>query len=324
VSCDGFKSKSTLISLGVPRVTVRPLIFLIYVNHILNISCSSTYCRIISFADDTTVLLPLPKNNISSAVISGNSLLNTVFDAFTSLDLAFNAQKTKVLVFRSPRSTLNITNHLFHIGQNFIDNSERAPLLGISLTPSLTWSSHLEILTAKCTKVIFLISRLRQLGIPHKFLIFIYKALFIPVISYCITIWGSAPNSIIDRVQVLQNDALRAIAGVYRSHSGSLLRKNFALLSVRHLYLFRLCLQAYRIFHGVSRNSSETDQSITYRLRSQSLPNLSLPRITLEMHRNSLNFSIPYHWNSLPPSLRLIKPYSRFKGKLFDHFLKLE
>ena len=72
---------------------------------------------------------------------------------------------------------------------------------------------HILISSKKCFYVTACLCRLRQLGYPLDYLLLIYNSLFLPSITYCISIWGAAYGNMLGGLQIWQNDAVKATFG---------------------------------------------------------------------------------------------------------------
>ena len=93
---DGVESTQLDVNLGVPQVSVLgPLLFLIYVNDIVN---SSNLLKFSLFADDTVVLYS--HKNFTTLVSTINQELQMLNDWFTKCNKLFlNFKKTKYVLF---------------------------------------------------------------------------------------------------------------------------------------------------------------------------------------------------------------------------------
>ncbi len=91
-------------------------------------------------------------------------------------------------------------------------NSSR--YLGIYPDGMLNWSDHIEHLCRNLAPKVGMLRRLKH-SLPTESLLTIYQTTVQASIDYCITVWGYAPGSYLDRVQSLQNRAARIITGNY-------------------------------------------------------------------------------------------------------------
>jgi hypothetical protein len=62
--------------------------------------------------------------------------------------------------------------------------------------------------------VIYAITEMRRRGLPIKVLIEVYHAMFVPILSYAIPIWGGLSEQGLMRLQKLQNRVIRSIFGI--------------------------------------------------------------------------------------------------------------
>lgn len=96
------------------------------------------------------------------------------------------------------------------------------------------------------------VSRLRGAGIPRDCLVRVYNALVEPLLTYAILSWGGGYAKFSNRMQVLQNDALRAIEGLPRYHSSFPVRSLYCILPISHLYKLRLAVVSYNSHYSQS------------------------------------------------------------------------
>ena len=104
VSINGFFSQTKIVRCGVPHgSTLRPLLFLIYINDLNN---ALDKCIVDHFEDDTNFLFGNKCSSEISCVM--NNELKLLTDWLRANKLSLSKSKTKFLIFR-PRRKLNIT-----------------------------------------------------------------------------------------------------------------------------------------------------------------------------------------------------------------------
>ena len=69
---------------------------------------------------------------------------------------------------------------------------------------NLSWKDHIHTLTTKISKTVGLIAKLRHI-VPNQTLLNIYKSLIVPYITYGLTSWGNASDTLLNKVLVFQN-----------------------------------------------------------------------------------------------------------------------
>lgn len=209
------------ISSGVPQgSTLGPLLFLIYVNELLEIKISG---RIFSFADDTSVLFTAKTKHELLDKIKKD--LKSLTSWFYDHKLYVNLEKTKLLNFG--RQKLDLTNELkFHSQPNcpitcncpFLDQVSQIKYLGVILDQNLNWGPHSEFLQKKIRKLNFTFYHLSKL-LTRKHLLRTYRVLYEPVLRYGIIHWGHSPKKYTDPIKVLHKFSIRILAGLSKRDS---------------------------------------------------------------------------------------------------------
>ena len=92
--------------------------------------------------------------------------------------------------------------------------------------------SHLRSVPWKCNTAIDSQSKVKRIGADTCLLIRVYKTLLEQVLMYCVALWDSFYDNFIRNAQVLQNDALEAIAERGRDESVSKWFTKFNLLKI--------------------------------------------------------------------------------------------
>ena len=86
--------------------------------------------------------------------------------------------------------------------KNYIKN------LGVLVDINLTWKYRIDTITAKISKTIGLISKLRH-SIPGHILLYIYQTLIHPHLNYGLAAWGQASKTSLNKILILQKKVLR-------------------------------------------------------------------------------------------------------------------
>jgi len=125
--------------------------------------------------------------------------------------LHVNASKSlcMVLLTRHNVHDINIT-----INDDSINGYNDVKYLGVYVANDLSWDKHVSNVCCKLGHGFQILPRLRRI-VPINDMISIYKTITQPHIDYCITIWGYALKSQIQRVERLQNTIFRLITGDY-------------------------------------------------------------------------------------------------------------
>ena len=111
------------------------------------------------------------------------------------------------------------------MGNVLLKRVKTVKYLGVMLDESITWSNQIEYLSKKLSRAAGIFSKLRYY-LKKDVLIRVYHALFKSHLQYGILCWGSGDAIYLNRIQVLQNRAIRNISKAPRFFSpGQLLSK---------------------------------------------------------------------------------------------------
>ena len=242
VEYSGHTSAYETISTGVPQGSILgPLLFLIYIN---DLPLVSDIFEMLMYADDTTLYCNLSQN--CNDLILNNELIK-ITDWLSSNKLSLNVKKTKCMVFHTAQR--NITYPDLKINHINIDHVTNFNFLGIILNSHLTWTSHVQHISIKISRIIGIMYRLKHIY-PQSVLLMLYNTLIVSHFNYCILIWGS---KIVNNHQIhkLQKKALRIIYNSdYVAHSEPICKSLF-LLKVTDM--FRLAL--WKFYFKLMNNS---------------------------------------------------------------------
>ena len=237
-------TKSCLLDIlcGVPQGSILgPLLYLLYVNDIGNASD----CEILSFADDTTLILSDP--DLECLYEKSNVEINKLYTWFCTNKLQLNANKTKYIVIKTPQKHcdfegLNLQINgipLSRVGNKCDETSTK--FLGIHIDENLSWKRHICQLNSKIARASFAINQVKNV-LPKESLKTLYVALIQPHINYGILAWGNASLSTLNKTNILQKRILRTINNVkYNTHTDPLFRKS-EILKLNDLYVYNILI----------------------------------------------------------------------------------
>ena len=206
----GALSTKSLCPAGVPQGSVISLLlFNIFIDDIddaipANLRDRDRVCK---YADDCTFYESISTIDQSSMQV----VLNSIHQWTTSNHMLINSKKTKdmLLTFRKSPTTPDSL---------YLGNCERVnvfKLLGAWFQDDLRWNHHIEEMTKKANRRLFLLRECRKANLPKDVGITLYNTKIRPLLQYASPVWGGLPNYLSEEVQRVQDRSL-SIIGVPR------------------------------------------------------------------------------------------------------------
>ena len=212
VSWNRIQSTSLNLNIGIPQGSILgPLLFLIYINDIVN---SSNALSFILFADDTTVYVQ--NDSIDSAIEILNTELAKIALWFDSNKLTLNVNKTQMIML-SRKNILTPQNEVI-LRNEVVQEVNKAKFLGVIVDQHLNWKGHISMISQKISKSCGIIYRIRNtLDIKSKTLI--YYSLIHTYLTYCVNVWSSTYRTNLKMLCTAQKRSVRALFATASNHT---------------------------------------------------------------------------------------------------------
>jgi hypothetical protein len=201
---DRFKQQN-----GTPQGSIiSPLLFLIMIN---DIPTGVDNVNMSLFADDSAICtghrnIKILENKIQLSVTLIQNWCNE-----NGFKISINKTTGVLFSKRNGLSKINIK-----IDQKQIKMEDKVKFLGVIFDNKLSWKPHIEYIIEKCKKRLNLIRAISgySWGACKKTLLTIYRALIRSILDYGDVAYSSASKSSLDKLSIIQNEALRLCCGV--------------------------------------------------------------------------------------------------------------
>ena len=185
--------------------------------------------------------------------------------------------------------------------------------LGIGLDSDLKFKTHITHVYSKISKSIGVLNRLKKF-VPINIMCKLYYSLIYPYLSYCNLVWANAPKTTLIPIVISQKKIIRIIhSAPFNSHTNELFHQS-RMLKFEDVYGFNLGVYVYNY-----ENNRFFTRNTYYNIRNSS--NLVPSFQRLKTTQQSILFSGPKFWNSLPTYLKNISSSEGFKYKLKNFLL---
>ena len=235
-------SEWVTINRGVPQGSVLgPLLVNIFVNDLFYTYIDSMICN---YADDNHIVNE--SNSVDALKVSLEKDAHRAISWFDNNYMDANPDKFQCISLdRFGRPPISIS-----VDGNTIPSSDSIKVLGVTLDNSLQYDIHISNL---CSKASIQINAMKRIG---KYLntdcrIAMYKSFILSNFSYCPVSWMFCGKRNSDKLEKLQERALRFVFSDYtRPYSDLLKHGNF--LSLSALRIRYLAIEMFKCVHGLN------------------------------------------------------------------------
>ncbi|KAL0861132.1 hypothetical protein ABMA27_009630 [Loxostege sticticalis] len=227
-----FRSREILKECGVPQGSILgPLLFLLFANDLPK----SLSHKCILFADDTTVLIKVDKNDLAQQTL--NQALREVVAWTNKNKLCININKTKFMQFNS-YNTNPLSLDIEYNNQK-VDEVVLFKFLGFTLDIHMNWKDHVNLVCQKLSRFIFALKRIRQ-TISYDAALAAYHGHVSSVLDYGLLLWGNSVDA--DKAFKMQKRCIRVINAAWFLDSCVPLYRKFKILPLPCMYIRDVCI----------------------------------------------------------------------------------
>ena len=301
--CDSYSSWEAIL-FGVPQGSILgPLLFNIF---ICDLFFFVTDLDIASYADDNT---PYCAANEPHEVIRKlESVSVELLKWFKNNGMKANTDKCHLLI--------SLQNDLeANIGETIIKSSNSEKLLGVIIDNKLNFEKHINNLCDKASQKLNALARVSSyMDLPKRKLIM--KAFINSQFGYCPLIWMNHSRTLNNRINRIQERALRIVYNDRKSTFNELLTKDKS-VTVHSRNLQILATEMFKVINGMApeiiSNIFQINTSV-YNLRNSDFKTENVR--TVHYGTESLSFLGPKIWKILPSEIKTSTSLQVFKNKI--------
>ena len=312
VLVDGEKSRSVKVKSGVPQGTVlAPLMFLLYINDIGENIGSSVRL----FADDSLVYMAVSSRNDCQRLQDD---LTTMVNWSKKWQMIFNPSKCYTLRITKGKQPVI---YPYHMEGQVLESVNNNPYLGVELSSTLSWDTHIGKILTKANRSLGFIRR--NLGrCPTNIKRQAYLSLVRPHLEHTSSVWDPHLQKHIYQIEMVQRRAARFIKHEYSRDPGivtSILQE----LELQALQERRKTSRLL-VFHKITHKKVAIPlppylQKPTRTTRQYHPRRFVRIGSTGDQRKHSFFVRTIKNWNDLPPDILGIDDYEVFKTSLIVH-----
>jgi hypothetical protein len=211
------------------------------------------------YCDD--IALIYNNNNYQEMEHYINEDLRQLSQYFEKNNLILNTEKTKYIIFNNKTKTqINITykNSKIECVNNF-------SYLGMYLDNKLKFDIHIKEIKKKIAPVTGLFKKISK-NIPEKIKRQLFFNLFQSKILYGINTWGTVGKTQMEKIQIIQNKAIKNLYNLKRRTNTNFIHKKYNYTKIYKLYKQEAIIHTYNIKNKLIRSNIKLNTGNDYHM----------------------------------------------------------
>ena len=301
-----------------------PLLFLLFINDI-HLSLNNAIIKL--FADDTNFFIAGDNFDLLRVTVTSELQSFQEWIHANKLTINYDPQKSSYSIFKPRNKQLPCSyKSSLHVGGQEIKYKENTKYLGMILDDQLTWEKHITEVNKKIVKYTGIFSKVRHL-IPEECRLTLYNSFVFSRLNYGIEVYANTEAKFLRRIKTSQNKILRILQFRHQRSPTNDLYTNFNILKLEEMHKMKLLSVIFKLVHTPDEFPEALKALFTqhFQVHGYNTRNKNDLHAT-HYHKKSygcrkISYRARQHWNSLPPSLKNEKSFTKFKNSVKKHYL---
>ena len=313
-------SEESTVTSGVPQGSILgPILFLCFTN---DLTSSFPEATVVSYADDSQFLVT---GKTTGAIKKKLEQIIEKADAwYKENSLMSNPTKTEVIIFTPTRCNKIPSITSLEHGKKFdLNVSQHLKILGVYIDSNMKWDHHITKLRMKTIGIVKHLHRINKL-LPLKSKLKLYDSLVASHLSYADIIWSGCNQANKQKLQTVQNFAMKSILGMKKSDSATQALEKLNYLKLEEKRQIHEAVFTHKVLSGnMPKHLTEDYKKLQSRCNNRSADNatLNIPIHKTSRYENSVLYRTIKAWNNTNIDIRN-DPTHLFKQKLQKHSIQ--